>query len=238
MSAPVEGKKKRGKPSDIKGARHEFLQGHLDGYNTASAKKKTRQFWTKVFVPYWAAFPWRLPLDQDSDRANPFDYALAPRTPAEEEEKRKVIAETEAVSRVKDIFGNDVLTTEQKLKLWFCRQAKGGGGKDNPWAAWLKRLRTPTTAAPKRLSDWQFYMQHDDFKDRVTAAYEIRKEGVAEKDLLNKRGEVARELLAAEPQEVRNRILREIEEEHAALREKHEDAVEGLPAIDEEGREE
>jgi hypothetical protein len=107
--------------------------------------------------------------------------------------------------------------------------------KDNVWGTWLTRFRTPATAAPKRLADYQFYMQHQDFKSKVTDAFEERKGTLPAKQHMKLRAEIARELLAAEPQEVRERIKEEAEEEHKAQSDKHEDALEGLPALDEEG---
>jgi hypothetical protein len=127
---------------------------------------------------------------------------------------------------------------EQKIKLWLGRQGRKEGMKENVWGTWLTRFRTPTTAAPKRLADYQFYMQHEDFKSKVTDVFAVRKGGLPAKQHMKLRTEIARELLAGEPQEVRDRIRGEAEEEHKSVLEKHEDALEGLPALDEEGLEE
>lgn len=106
--------------------------------------------------------------------------------------------------------------------------------KDNPWAEWLTRFRTPASPAPKKLADYQFYMTHNDFKSKVAAAFNAKSEGVVPADRLKLRARIAKELFLAEPQEVQTRMKEEAEAEHAALLEKHEDALEGLPALDEE----
>ncbi|KAJ7796847.1 hypothetical protein B0H14DRAFT_3494349 [Mycena olivaceomarginata] len=66
--------------------------------------------------------------------------------------------------------------------------------------------------------DYQHYMQHEDYKAGVAAAYNKRTAG----------------LLAAEPQDVQTKMKEEVQAEHAALLDKHEDALEGMPALDEE----
>jgi hypothetical protein len=65
--------KKRGQPSDFKGARLEFLTSQIPQYIEASKKKSGKEakteglapFWTNLFKEYWKLFPWDLPLDQD-----------------------------------------------------------------------------------------------------------------------------------------------------------------------------
>ncbi|KAF7375728.1 hypothetical protein MSAN_00462300 [Mycena sanguinolenta] len=214
-------KKKPGKPSDIQGKRAEFLLAFYPTYADASKRSKTRGIWDDFFADYWAAFPWRLPLSQDPDENDPVDYARAPANEEEEAWKNKVISKTET-----------------KVKLWLGRQGKAAGMKDNPWAEWLSRFRTPATPAPKKLADYQYYMQHEDFKGKITQVFNERKAGVSAKEQLNLRAKIARELFAAETQEVRMWIKDGVAEEHAAQLAKHEDALEGLPALDEEGMEE
>jgi uncharacterized protein with HEPN domain len=81
-------------------------------------------------------------------------------------------------------------------------------------------------------------MQHENFKAKVMEAYEEQKAGVSAGGLLNLRGVIARRLFLVEPEDVQARIKREVENEHAALLEKHEDTLEGSPALDEEGLDE
>jgi hypothetical protein len=92
--------KKRGKRTDWVGQRLEFMEDFYPTYSDASKRGKTREIWTKAFVRYWADFPWRLPLTQDPNPDDPTDYGLAPQTPEEEAERKKVIITIEAVSRV------------------------------------------------------------------------------------------------------------------------------------------
>ncbi|KAF8177189.1 hypothetical protein K438DRAFT_1770283 [Mycena galopus ATCC 62051] len=65
--------KKRGQPSDFKGARLKFLTERIPDYVAASKKKGTSAakteglvaFWPKLFEEYWTRFPWRLPLKDE-----------------------------------------------------------------------------------------------------------------------------------------------------------------------------
>jgi hypothetical protein len=83
-------------------------------------------------------------------------------------------------------------------------------------------------------------MQHEDFKAGVTKAFKAKKEagGIAKAEELAVRAKIAQELFQAEPQDVRLRIEAEADAEAAALKEKHQDAMEGLPGLDEEARSE
>lgn len=110
--------------------------------------------------------------------------------------------------------------------------------RDNPWGEWLTRFRTPAAPMPKKLADYQYYMQHEDYKAKVTAEYDKQSAGVKPADRLKLHARVARELFLAEPQELQTRMKEEADATHAALIEKHEDALEGLPAHNEEGLEE
>ncbi|KAJ7743981.1 hypothetical protein B0H14DRAFT_3514773 [Mycena olivaceomarginata] len=76
----------------------------------------------------------------------------------------------------------------------------------------------------EKLADYQYYMQHPDYKDQISAIFEERK--------------IAHEMFAAEPEEVRQRMAKGATAKHAALLAKHENALEGLPALDEAGAEE
>ncbi|KAK7053872.1 hypothetical protein R3P38DRAFT_3305269 [Favolaschia claudopus] len=219
--ATVKTKKKPGKPSDFQGKHLEFLLTFYPTYADASQRGKTRGIWTEFFKSYWAAFPWRLPLTQDPNANDPTDYALKPQNPDEE------ALQTTTIS-----------STEQKIKLWLGRQSKAASMKENPWGEWLRRFRTPSTSAPKRLADYQYYMQQKPYKDLITAEFETRKVDVPGTQLMNLRATIARELLAKEPQEVRDEIHQGAVDEHAELLARHQDALDGLPALDEEGLEE
>ncbi|KAJ7752154.1 hypothetical protein B0H16DRAFT_1839373 [Mycena metata] len=210
-------KKKTGNPSDFQGLRGEFLREFYPTYANASLRGKTHHIWTDFFIKYWVKFPWRLHLKQDPDPEDTTDYASAPQTDKEHTGKQQIMA-----------------STESKIKSWLGRQASAAGMKGNPWAEWLKRLHAPQGNAPKKLASNQAYMQHTDFKAKVAEMFDERKAGVSAKQLLNVRATVARELLAAEPQAVCTRMREEADAEHAAVIEKHEDALAGLPALEEE----
>lgn len=110
--------------------------------------------------------------------------------------------------------------------------------KENPWAEWLTRFRTPAGPAPRKLAPYQFYMAHKDHKEKVTTVFEVDKVGVPVSQHLNLRGKIARTLLEAEPEELQKEMKEGAEAEHAEMMEKHEDALEGLPALDEESLDE
>lgn len=89
--------KKRGKISDFLGKREDFLLDYYPTYAAASKKGKTREIWTGLFLKYWAAFPWRLPLNQDTNPVDLTDYGLAPQGEEETNDKGKLIAAIEQV---------------------------------------------------------------------------------------------------------------------------------------------
>jgi hypothetical protein len=122
--------------------------------------------------------------------------------------------------------------------LFLGRQNKASGLKENPWAGWLTRFRTPNGLPLKKLADYQYYMQHHDFKSKVVDVFKERSVGVRAAEHLKLRAQIAKELLLAEPQEVQTMMKAEAEEEHAAQLRKREDAMEGLPAFEEEDLEE
>jgi hypothetical protein len=91
--------------------------------------------------------------------------------------------------------------------------------------------------APKRIVDYQFYMQHPDFKEKVAQEYSENHLGTPKKDRLKVKCEIARTLLEAESEEVKARIRAEAVAEHEALLEAHNKAFEGTPPATEEERE-
>jgi hypothetical protein len=122
----------------------------------------------------------------------------------------------------------------QKIKLYIGRQGKATGARENPWVGWMKKFRMPSGPAPKKLADYQFYMQHEDFRTKVTEEFNKQSVGLKASQHLKVRTGIAKELLLAEPQEVQARIKEEAEEEHAEVVSKHEDQVDGLPSLDED----
>jgi hypothetical protein len=108
----------------------------------------------------------------------------------------------------------------------------------NPWTAWLARLRRPDDKSPKRITDYQFYMQHEDFKGAVATAFSEKYWDTPTSERLARRCDVARELFEAEPDEVKKRIREEAKLEHEGEVRRWQDAVEGLPSMEPEDQEE
>ncbi|KAJ7608100.1 hypothetical protein DFH06DRAFT_1347134 [Mycena polygramma] len=207
-------RKKKGPAGHFVG--ENFLREHLPTYIDASRRGKTRAIWTPLFSQYWTQFPWCLPLKQDPDSTDLTDYSKAPENEAEKEQKETIIS-----------------TTETKIGHWMGRQGKKETLRGNPWSGWLTRFRTPTTLPPKRPGDWQHYMQQEEFKEMIEVEYKKRKPDVHKGQLLNLRGIVAREFFAKESVEVQERMKEENDTAQAALMEKHKDALEGPPGLDE-----
>lgn len=102
----------------------------------------------------------------------------------------------------------------------------------NPFTTWLAQLRRPSQKSPKRITDYQFYMQHDEFKDAVNAKFEEHHWDAKREDVLSLRCAVARELFNAEPEEIKVRIRKEAVAEHEGELQRWLDANEGLPAVE------
>ncbi|KAJ7348995.1 hypothetical protein DFH08DRAFT_998340 [Mycena albidolilacea] len=54
-----------------------------------------------MFIKYWAAFPWHLPLTKDPDPSDPTDYTEKPSNEDKEKRKEKIVKETEAPQEVR-----------------------------------------------------------------------------------------------------------------------------------------
>lgn len=90
--------KKRGKACDFQGARMDCLVSYLPKYASLSKARKTPTLWPDVFSGYWAAFSWRLPLNQEPDPGDPTDYARDPEGKEEAQKNTEVLQEVEKVS--------------------------------------------------------------------------------------------------------------------------------------------
>ncbi|KAJ7734859.1 hypothetical protein B0H16DRAFT_1731617 [Mycena metata] len=225
---PTDAPKKRGSPSDFQGAQMEFLRSNLDAYAEHSKKKTLiRDFWPSLFHDYWRLFPWRLPLTEDPPAGCPpepnaseaaFKALDLNLTEAQQAEKSKIQTEIKG-----------------KIKRWFNRQRPGAMGiYANPYFAHLKLLRAQHGNAPKRMPDYQFYFQHKDFKRAVAVRFTKDSADVPKKHHMALRCEIAREMLAAEPQEVRTRITDESTAAHDVAMEKYSKDTEGVPSADPE----
>lgn len=109
-------------------------------------------------------------------------------------------------------------------------------GLADPWQGFFKQLRRPEGPAPKRLADYQFYMQHPDFKDGVMEEFKAKHAGTPKKERLKVQCEIARTMLEAEPEEVKTRVREEATSEYKALLEVYNNAADCLPPMSEEER--
>jgi hypothetical protein len=110
--------------------------------------------------------------------------------------------------------------------------------KNNPWAEWLTHFRTPAGPALKKRSDFHHYMRLDQYKEKVVEWFEAKKGNAPAAEHMNLHAQAARELLALETPEVQQQMKAEAEALHTAALNKREDALEGLPALDEDDLEE
>ncbi|KAJ6524060.1 hypothetical protein DFH09DRAFT_1329587 [Mycena vulgaris] len=227
-------KKKRGSPSDFKGVWMLFLTAHLPAYKEHSKKNTTPEFWRdffpkfwRDFIPkYWRKFPWRLPLTEElpadkepepipgtaEDAFKALDLHLSEE---EDERKTKIQSDTKA--------------------CWFNRQRPGQMGiHANPYFKYLADMRRDHHPPPKRMADYQLYMQHADFKDKVNEQFEGEHEDVPRKQQLSMWCAVAAKLLAEEPEEVKTRMREENQAKHDAAVKEHKEEDEGLPSVDPE----
>ncbi|KAJ7043433.1 hypothetical protein C8F04DRAFT_1250861 [Mycena alexandri] len=199
--------KKRGNRSDVVGLRAEHLHAELDNYCTASAAGTTRTWYPKLFKSYWEKFPWEIPFNQD-----PTEDALAnvtadsALTAEQKAEKKKVVADTEV-----------------KIKRWFNYQRSHSGTGINPWMKFLRADLKPTEERrPRRLLDYQVYMQDEEKNAAINSAMAERyPDKVGAKDSIKWRAQLARELLAAEPEEVQDEFRLKGEEEYEEAMEEY-----------------
>jgi hypothetical protein len=111
----------------------------------------------------------------------------------------------------------------QKIKRWFSRKCSTAIGiHGNPYFAFLGRFRANEEAdPPKRTTDFRFYMRHPEFRDAVMEAFTEKYSDQPKKMHVSLRCEVAKEMLAAESQEVRDRIKAECDAAHAEAVERY-----------------
>ncbi|KAJ7027745.1 hypothetical protein C8F04DRAFT_1266695 [Mycena alexandri] len=189
---------KPGNKGDFHGKRYDFLVNNLEGYLEASKKGKTRTWWPGLFEAYWSRFHWRLALDEE-----PADDAVvvvggSEELTAEEEDEKAAVQKA----------------IKSKIKTWYNHHRNAMGLTSNPFTPWLARLRQPEAQCPKRVTDYQFYMQHDDFKTAVDNEFQTRYWDQPREQHLALRCKVAREFFEAEPEDVKKRIRDEAREEH------------------------
>ena len=90
--------------------------------------------------------------------------------------------------------------------------------QENPWSSVLESLKEKRKEAPvpRKLSDWQAYMRDVDGAAKIKAVFEERwvEANRPEREKLAFRGEIARELLAGEADDVRARMQQESKKLH------------------------
>ncbi|KAJ7431401.1 hypothetical protein B0H11DRAFT_1941805 [Mycena galericulata] len=214
---PDEPKKNCGNKGDFHGQRLEFLESQLSEYFQKSQDHKLASFWPDLFAAYWVKFPWRLAIDQE----------LAP---GNARVVNEVLSDDEKAAKSK---------TETEMKKVRSKARRRGGVRAagltrNPFTPWLARLRRAPEASPKRITDVQFYMQHDDFKAAVTEKFEKDHWDVPWEKALAARVKVVRALFEKEPADVKKRIREEALEEQERELARWKEADEGLPSVDEE----
>ncbi|KAJ7111418.1 hypothetical protein C8R44DRAFT_883216 [Mycena epipterygia] len=184
--------------------------------------KAPRQF----FFDYWRAFPWRLPLNEEP----PENEELESYATAEDAFKALDIDISEEEKARKSKIQTD---TKDKIKRWFNRQRPAQIGiQGNPFFDYLCDLRKRNDEPPPRhLPNWQYYMQHADFKGVLSEHWDAEKEDVPKKKRLVRRAEIAWEMLQEEPQKVREKLNREAEEAHKQALQEYEEADEGLLSV-------
>ncbi|KAJ7726345.1 hypothetical protein B0H16DRAFT_1735660 [Mycena metata] len=222
---PPKPKLKPGNKGNFHGKRYDFLVNYLEGYLEALRNSKTRDWWSTLFEEYWQLFDWRLALNEE-----PGDDAMV-LVGGQEEQEELSEEEMDRKTKVQEQI-------KSKIKTWYNHHRNALGLASNPYTPWLARLRRPEEACPKRVTEHQFYMQHDDHKARVESEFQSRHWDAPRKNHLTLWCGVARELFEAEPEEVKARIRQEARQEHKEQVALWKDAAEGLPSANEEDQKE
>ncbi|KAJ7094433.1 hypothetical protein B0H15DRAFT_946850 [Mycena belliarum] len=220
-AASVEGKKeqskKHGNKGDFHGQRLQYLESMVKEYLAHSKSGTTRRFWPKMLAGYWERFDWRLAIDEEPTGPAPSELG--------------VLMESDQTAKEKAM---KLMTA--KLKSWYNHRRTALGMEYNPFTNWLARLRRPVDKMPKRIADYQFYMQHADYKAAVNATFEDRHWDAPRSERLSLRCAIAREKFEAEPQAVKDRMRHEAMEELQEELARWKDAEEGLPSLEESDR--
>ncbi|KAJ7837787.1 hypothetical protein B0H14DRAFT_3459926 [Mycena olivaceomarginata] len=222
---PKREPKKRGQASDFQGSREKKgLEAKTDGL---------RVFWSNLFDEYFKVYPWDLPLDQEPD-----PNAIPVPLPDTAEEALDQMGFNDSPED-KEHQGKAKKDLKAKIKRWFSRKRAGTMGiQGNPFFEHLSQLRRrEQTSAPKHMSDYQYYMQHKEFKDAIRERFEDEyEEGESRARQIDACCRIAKEMLEDEPQDVRDRITRECDEAHARDLEafKEDEEEDGLAVVDAE----
>ncbi|KAK7008530.1 hypothetical protein R3P38DRAFT_2551498 [Favolaschia claudopus] len=220
--------KRRGNPGGFHGARLEFLRARVEEFCKHSADSTTRGWWKGVWKDYWQQFPWTLALDEE---------------PPEDISTYVVKPDTELTAEEMATKNKTKEDTQAKIKRWFS-YARISKSASNPFAKWISQLRRVDEQAPRRLALYQSYMQDDDALAKINDVFKERyPELVGKKNRIKERGQIARELLAAETEEYRNELKARVDEEFEAAMEEYKTGDSAAaaevkdPALQQEARE-
>jgi hypothetical protein len=87
---------------------------------------------------------------------------------------------------------------------------------------------------PKRQTDFHFYLRHPNYKDAVAERFEELHSNKPRSQHIALRCKVAREMLAEEPEEVRELLKKECDDAHAEEMAEYEEGGQGLPSVEAE----
>ncbi|KAJ6534552.1 hypothetical protein B0H10DRAFT_2246880, partial [Mycena sp. CBHHK59/15] len=187
------------------GSTADYIEASKKSKNKAKTRDKQQPkeltlFWQSFFFDYWQRFPWRVPLSEDppppddeppADAEGAFKALELDLTPEEEDQKSKTQSDTKL-----------------KIKRWFSRQRPGAMGVyGNPYFTYLLRMRRQEDEPPPKWpTDFQFYMRHPYYKEGVADRFEDLYGDEPRSKHIALRCKVAREMLAEEPEDVRERV--------------------------------
>ncbi|KAJ7022502.1 hypothetical protein C8F04DRAFT_1272617 [Mycena alexandri] len=196
-----EDAKRRGNQGDYHGTRLDFLQDNLDIYRERSGKKTVTSWWPELFDGWWAKFCWRWPLDFEP---GPEDVPDATEdddlSPEDREAKAKAITDTEVV--------------KNQTGFSYRLHKNGALSKGNPFGKWIKQIQGGDLRRPKRLQDWQVYMQDEEKNRVINTLFREREPTLAkERNTIEYRAQIARELWEDEPEEVKAEFREQAQEE-------------------------
>ncbi|KAF8171720.1 hypothetical protein K438DRAFT_2057811 [Mycena galopus ATCC 62051] len=218
-------RKKCGQPSDFKGQHFSFLTEKIPGYIAAAKRRGTMEAKMEGLEPDPTASPPVIVTAEDTFTALGLNLK-------DEEQDRKL--KFKRIPRRLVFLLLDMKKT--KVKWWFLRQCPAAMGiHGNPFFEYLACLRQDEgKGLPRHSTDFRFYMKHPDFRDAVQTRF-IEKHGSEPRAKhIALRCEVAKEMWAAESEEVQMKLHKENNAEHKRDLEAYRESSEGEPNADPE----
>ncbi|KAJ7026593.1 hypothetical protein C8F04DRAFT_1267961 [Mycena alexandri] len=225
-----EAPKKRGNQGDFKGKRLTWLEARVDEYRGHSANKtlQTADWWTGLWADYWQTFPdWRQPTDSDAPVPDlDLDGFVASQGASSESGAVPIGPETEdaATLKAREAMEKTAMEAkktakmaeiEAKIKRWFGYRRNSSKSGKNPFDKWLVQLKHLDDRQPKRLHDYQVYMQDEDNNARINEEFKDRyPDKVGARNSIKWRAQIARDLLEEEGEEIKEEYRKRAEEEH------------------------